>query len=109
MMGFGATLEVQTTKEFKVSGCIGPCMSQKKAGPCVGELEIGEVVSWTHFTCRVGRMPGIWDALIPPPPWLCISKCATARMFPSRTDADACNSLLPTRIRMAVYDVVLPQ
>ena len=43
MMGFGATIELQTTKEFKVSGCIGPCMSLKKAGPCVGELEIGEV------------------------------------------------------------------
>ena len=35
MMGFGATIELQTTKEFKVSGCIGPCV--------VGELEIGEV------------------------------------------------------------------
>ena len=43
MMGFGATIELQTTKEFKVSGCIGPCVSQKKAGPSVGELEIGEV------------------------------------------------------------------
>ena len=48
MMGFGATIEVQTTKEFKVSGCIGPCISQKKAGASVGELEIGEsgTVSW---------------------------------------------------------------
>ena len=43
MMGFGASIEVQTTKEFKVSGCIGPCISQKKSGPSVGELEIGEV------------------------------------------------------------------
>ena len=39
MMGFGATIELQTTKEFKVSGCIGPCVSQKKAGPSVGELD----------------------------------------------------------------------
>ncbi|KAK8820854.1 hypothetical protein WA556_005168 [Blastocystis sp. ATCC 50177/Nand II] len=48
MMGFGATIELQTTKEFKVSGCIGPCVSQKKAGPSVGELEIGEcgTTSW---------------------------------------------------------------
>ena len=43
MRGFGATIELQTTKEFKVSGCSGPCVSQKKAGPSVGELEIGEV------------------------------------------------------------------
>ena len=43
MMGFGASIEVQTTKEFKVSGCIGPCISQKKSGPSVGELQIGEV------------------------------------------------------------------
>ena len=43
MMGFGATIEIQTTKDFKISGCIGPCISQKKGGPSVGEIEIGEV------------------------------------------------------------------
>ena len=48
MMGFGATIELQTTKEFKVSGCIGPCVSQKKAGPSVGELEIGETVKISY-------------------------------------------------------------
>ncbi|KAK8814089.1 hypothetical protein WA158_007951 [Blastocystis sp. Blastoise] len=42
MMAFSSTLEVLTTAEYKVSGAIGPCVSLKKAGPCVGDMEIGE-------------------------------------------------------------------
>jgi protein transport protein SEC23 len=42
MMGFGATLEVLTSREYKVSGAIGPCSSLKKGGPSVSETEIGE-------------------------------------------------------------------
>ena len=41
-MGFAATLEVLCSREFKVSGAIGPCSSMRKAGPQVGETEIGE-------------------------------------------------------------------
>ena len=40
-MGFGATVEVKTSREFKVAGAIGPCSSLKKAGPNVSETEIG--------------------------------------------------------------------
>ncbi|KAI8837481.1 hypothetical protein BJ741DRAFT_603604 [Chytriomyces cf. hyalinus JEL632] len=40
-MGFNATLEVQTTKELKVCGLIGPAVSNNKKAPCVGETEIG--------------------------------------------------------------------
>lgn len=43
MMGFGSSIEVLASKEVKVSGCIGPCISLKKGGTGVGEIEIGQV------------------------------------------------------------------
>lgn len=50
MMGFGASLEVITSREYKVSGAIGPCVSLKRPGPAVSEKEeIGEsgTCSWS--------------------------------------------------------------
>jgi len=41
-MAFGATLEVLTSREFKVSGAIGPGMSLNKHGPNVSDLEVGK-------------------------------------------------------------------
>ncbi|KAI9526998.1 Protein transport protein Sec23A [Dissostichus eleginoides] len=40
-MAFNATLEVKTSREIKVSGAIGPCVSLHAKGPCVSENEIG--------------------------------------------------------------------
>ncbi|TPX32373.1 hypothetical protein SmJEL517_g04553 [Synchytrium microbalum] len=40
-MGFNALLDVQTTRELKVCGLIGPATSANKKGPVVGETEIG--------------------------------------------------------------------
>ena len=40
-MGFGATLEVLTSREFKVSGAIGPVTSLGKKSPNVSDLEVG--------------------------------------------------------------------
>ncbi|KAJ3289892.1 GTPase-activating protein S23 [Borealophlyctis nickersoniae] len=40
-MGFNATLEVQTTRELRVCGLIGPAVSANKKSACVGETEIG--------------------------------------------------------------------
>lgn len=40
-MGFNATLEVQTTREIKVCGLIGPAVSLNKKSACVSETEIG--------------------------------------------------------------------
>lgn len=40
-MGFGAQIEVVHSREFRVSGAIGPCASAKKAGPSVSENEVG--------------------------------------------------------------------
>jgi protein transport protein SEC23 len=40
-MGFGASIEVIHSREFKISGAIGPCASLKKMGPTVSENEVG--------------------------------------------------------------------
>uniref|UniRef100_A0A2K6GFP6 Protein transport protein SEC23 n=1 Tax=Propithecus coquereli TaxID=379532 RepID=A0A2K6GFP6_PROCO len=36
-MGFGGTLEIKTSREIKISGAIGPCVSLNSKGPCVSE------------------------------------------------------------------------
>jgi len=41
-MAFGATMEVLTSREFKVSGAIGPVSSLGKKGPNVSDLEVGK-------------------------------------------------------------------
>jgi protein transport protein SEC23 len=41
LMGFNATLNVQTTKELKVCGLIGPAISANQKGSNVAETEIG--------------------------------------------------------------------
>uniref|UniRef100_A0A673K9F6 Protein transport protein SEC23 n=1 Tax=Sinocyclocheilus rhinocerous TaxID=307959 RepID=A0A673K9F6_9TELE len=40
-MAFGGTLEVKTSRELKVSGAIGPCVSLNTKGPCVSDNEMG--------------------------------------------------------------------
>ena len=40
-MGFSASIEVLHSREFKISGAIGPCASLKKTGPTVSETEVG--------------------------------------------------------------------
>jgi protein transport protein SEC23 len=42
MMTFGGSLEVLTSREFKVSGAIGPVTSLQKNGPNVSDLEVGK-------------------------------------------------------------------
>ncbi|KAM4690679.1 protein transport protein Sec23A isoform 1-T2 [Rhinophrynus dorsalis] len=46
-MAFGGTLEIKTSRELKISGAIGPCVSLNAKGPCVSENEIG-----TGGTCQ---------------------------------------------------------
>uniref|UniRef100_A0AAR2JBT1 Protein transport protein SEC23 n=1 Tax=Pygocentrus nattereri TaxID=42514 RepID=A0AAR2JBT1_PYGNA len=40
-MAFGGVLEVKTSRELKVAGAIGPCVSLNSKGPCVSENELG--------------------------------------------------------------------
>ncbi|KAG5265579.1 hypothetical protein AALO_G00244050 [Alosa alosa] len=46
-MAFASTLEIKTSREVKISGAIGPCVSLNAKGPCVSENEIG-----TGGTCQ---------------------------------------------------------
>jgi protein transport protein SEC23 len=41
-MAFGATLDVLTSREFKINGAIGPVISMHKGGPTVSEIEVGK-------------------------------------------------------------------
>lgn len=40
-MAFGGTLEVKCSRELKISGAFGACVSLNAKGPCVGETETG--------------------------------------------------------------------
>jgi len=40
-MAFNGTLEVKTSRELKVSGAVGSCVSLNVKGPCVSDTEIG--------------------------------------------------------------------
>nr|KAG8542225.1 hypothetical protein GDO81_027203 [Engystomops pustulosus] len=40
-MAFGANLEVKTSRELKISGAIGPCISLNVKSPCISENELG--------------------------------------------------------------------
>uniref|UniRef100_A0A674NAF2 Protein transport protein SEC23 n=1 Tax=Takifugu rubripes TaxID=31033 RepID=A0A674NAF2_TAKRU len=40
-MAFGVTLEVKTSRELKVCGAIGPCVSLNSKGACVSDNEMG--------------------------------------------------------------------
>ncbi|XP_026868983.1 protein transport protein Sec23A [Electrophorus electricus] len=46
-MAFAGTLEIKTSREIKISGAIGPCVSLNAKGPSVSENEIG-----TGGTCQ---------------------------------------------------------
>lgn len=43
-MGFGGSIEIITSKEYQVNGCIGPCVSLHKKTSMVSENVIGEVI-----------------------------------------------------------------
>ena len=40
-MAFNASLEVKCSRELKVSGAIGACVSMDKKDSCISEVEIG--------------------------------------------------------------------
>lgn len=59
-MGFNATMEVQTSRELKVCGLIGPAVSANKKVACVGEtvlviLTLGNWYLWYKF------LEVVWD------------------------------------------------
>lgn len=46
--GFGAKVDMFVSKDVKIQGAVGPCISLKKGGPMVSEVTIGEsgTTSW---------------------------------------------------------------
>jgi len=52
IMAFNANLDIQTSKELKICGAIGPCVSNNKKTPHVGETVISSS-SFSHdpFRC----------------------------------------------------------
>jgi len=61
LMAFNGTLEVITSKEYRVRGAIGPCSSLKKKSPSVSDSEIGQ--GGTYAWRMGGIDPGTTIAL----------------------------------------------
>ncbi|MED6285813.1 hypothetical protein CHARACLAT_033054 [Characodon lateralis] len=51
-MAFSATLEAKTSREIKVCGAIGPCVSLNAKGPCVSENVWVTTISLPHCPHR---------------------------------------------------------
>ncbi|KAH8928240.1 protein transporter SEC23 [Atractiella rhizophila] len=68
LMGFNATLDVQTTKELKVSGLIGHAVSANKKTACVGETEIGigGTSSWKICSVDPKLTMGVYFEVVSP-------------------------------------------
>ncbi|WOL16905.1 protein transport protein sec23-1 isoform X1 [Canna indica] len=74
-MNFDATIEIVTTKEVKICGALGPCMSLRKKNNSVGDKEIGQGGSnmWkmstlTSKTCITFIFQVCTDHNVEPPP-----------------------------------------
>ena len=53
-MAFNATVEVKCSRELKVSGAIGACVTTDKKDSCVSEVEIGIGGTNAWKTCTLG-------------------------------------------------------
>ena len=55
-MAFNASLEVKCSRELKVSGAIGACVSMDKKDSCISEVEIGigKDTNLLHFCANFG-------------------------------------------------------
>ncbi|GAA5812916.1 GTPase-activating protein S23 [Mucor flavus] len=69
MMGFNATIDVQTTRELKVCGMIGHAVSNNKKSSYVGETEIGigNTSSWKMSSITPSTTHGIYFEVVNQP------------------------------------------
>jgi len=60
-MGFNATLEVKTSRELKINGAIGPCVSLGVKSSSVSETEmgLGGTCQWKLCTLNPNTTTGI--------------------------------------------------
>lgn len=91
-MGFAATLEVSTSREFKVCGAIGLCSSLKKPGHAVSETQIGQARSRGAPRLR-------WPSHLPRPP----------RIVQGGTCAWSMGSITPASTVALYFEVVNQQ
>jgi len=65
-MGFNATIEVKTSRELKISGAIGPCVSLGVKSTCVGDNEIGlgQTCQWKLCTLGPSTTMGIYFEIV---------------------------------------------
>ncbi|RXG53560.1 Protein transport protein Sec23A [Armadillidium vulgare] len=52
-MAFNATMEVKTSRELKIAGALGPCISANVKSPLVSEMEIGMGGTTTWKFCGI--------------------------------------------------------
>ena len=53
-MAFAANIEVKTSKELKLQGCIGPCVTANAKGPNISDTEIGVGGTSQWKVCGLG-------------------------------------------------------
>lgn len=60
-MGFNASVEVKTSRELKINGAIGPCVSLGVRSGCVSETEmgLGGTCQWKFCTLNPSTTVGI--------------------------------------------------
>ncbi|CAD8135653.1 unnamed protein product [Paramecium pentaurelia] len=54
-MGFGSKMDIFVSKDIKVQGGVGPCISLKKGGPMVSEVSLGEGGTTSWYTGGLDR------------------------------------------------------
>lgn len=66
MMGFNATIDVQTTRELKICGMIGHAVSTNKKSSLVGETEIGigQTSAWKMCSITPSTTNGIYFEVV---------------------------------------------
>ena len=65
-MAFNALMEVKTSRELKVCGTIGPCVSMNVKGPNVSETELGlgGTCQWKFCTLGTNTTPAIFFEVV---------------------------------------------
>lgn len=65
-MAFNGQLEIKTSRELKIMGAIGPCVSLNVKSPCVGDMDIGlgGTCQWKLCTFNPGTTIGFFFEVV---------------------------------------------
>ncbi|XP_065557092.1 protein transport protein Sec23A-like isoform X2 [Artemia franciscana] len=69
-MAFNAVMDVRVSKELRISGCIGPCVSMGVKHPSVADMEIGVggTTQWKFCSLLPTTTPAIFFDIVPQAP-----------------------------------------